>query len=79
MVDKNDLDELEKWNTQRIINEKEKSKFYYEKFNKNKKLDSFTKGLNITGLILRILAHIIVLIAIIIGIQLLAARISSKL
>ena len=79
MDNKNEWEELEKWNTQRIIDEKEKSKFYFEKFNKNKKIDKISKGLNITGIIIRILAHIILLIAIIIGISILAARIASKL
>ena len=62
MVDKRDLDELEKWNTQRIINEKEKSKFYYEEFTKNKKIDKFSKVLKNTTIILRIITHIIVFI-----------------
>ena len=79
MDNKNDWDELEKWNTQRIINEKEKSKFYNEEFRKNKKIEKITKGLNITGIVLRIIGHIIVLIGIIIGLGFLYARISSKL
>lgn len=79
MDNKNEWEELEKWNTQRIIDEKEKSKFYFEKFNKNKKVENITKGLKITGIIIRVLAHIILLIAIIIGISILAARIASKL
>lgn len=76
MVDKNDLDELEKWNTQRVINEKEKSKFYYEKFDKNKKIDRFSKVLKITGIVLRIIAHIIVLIGIIILLVFLYSKMS---
>lgn len=79
MDNKNEWDELEKWNTQRIINEKEKSKFYNEEFRKNKKIEKITKGLNITGIVLRIIGHIIVLIGIIIGLGFLYARISSKL
>ena len=79
MDNKKDWDELEKWNTQRIINEKEKSKFYNEEFRKNKKVENITKALKITGIIIRVLAHIILLIAIIIGISILAARIASKL
>lgn len=76
MDNKKDWDELEKWNTQRIIDEKEKAKFYYEEFNRNKKIDKFTKGLNIIGMVLRIIAHIIVLIGIIIGLEFLYSRIS---
>ena len=79
MSNKKDLEELEKWNMQRIIEEKEKSKFYFENFDKNKKIDKLSKILKTTGMIVRILAHIIIFIAIIIGIQLLAARISNKL
>mgnify|MGYP003292858522 CR=1 FL=1 len=79
MDNKNDWDELEKWNTQRIIDEKEKSKFYNEEFRKNKKIENITKGLKITGIIIRVLVHIILLIAIIIGISILAARVASKL
>lgn len=78
MVDKKEWDEIEKWNTQRIIGEKEKTKFYYEKFEKNKNIDKVTKSLKITGIILRIIAHIVLLIAIIIGIQILATKIASK-
>ena len=37
MNNKNEWDELEKWNTKRIINEEENSKFYFEEFRKNKK------------------------------------------
>lgn len=77
MDNKNDLDELEKWNIQRIINEKEKSKFHYEEFTKKKNIDKFSKVLKITGTVLRILAHIIVLIGIIIGLVFLYAKISS--
>ena len=76
MVDKNDLDELEKWNTQRIINEKEKAKFHYEEFTKNKKIDKFSKILKIAGIVLRIISHIIVLIGIIIGMIFLCSKIS---
>ncbi len=79
MDNKSDWDEIEKWNTQRIINEKEKSKFYNEKFRKNKKIENITKGLKITGIIIRVLTHIILLIAIFIGISILATRIASKL
>lgn len=79
MDNKNDLDELEKWNIQRIINEKEKTGFYFEKFEKNKKIDKFTKGLGITGTIFRTIFHIIILIAIFIGLQLLYARMARFL
>jgi len=79
MDNKNEWDELEKWNTQRVINEKEKSKYYNEEFRKNKKIENVTKGLKIAGIIFRILAHIVVLIAIIIGLSILAARMASKL
>lgn len=75
MNNKKDWDELEKWNIGRIQSEKEKSKFYFEEFNKNKKINNFAKGLNITGWIFRILAHIVVAIAIIIGLQFLSAKI----
>ena len=74
MEDKKDLEELEKWNTQRIINEKENSKFYYEEFKENKKIDKFSKKLNIAGLILRIITHIIVFIGLIIVIQFIASK-----
>ena len=68
MDNKNDWEELEKWNAQRIIEEKEKSKFYFGEFKRNKKIDKISKGLNITGIIFRIIVHSIILIAIIIGI-----------
>ena len=74
MVDKNDLDELEKWNTQRIINEKEKGKFHYEEFTKKNNVDKFSRVLKITGMTLRILAHIIVFCGIIIGLIFLYSR-----
>ena len=79
MENKNDWDELEKWNTQRIIDEKEKSKFYFEEFRKNKRIDKFSKKLNITGWVFRIIAYIIISIAVFIGVQILAGRIASKL
>jgi len=79
MNNKNDLEELEKWNIQRVIEEKEKLKFYFEKFEKNKKIDKFSRRLKIIGITIRILVHIILLIAIIIGISILAARIANKL
>lgn len=78
-MNKNDLEELEKWNTQRIINEKEKSKFYFEEFNKNKKMEKFTKGLGITVTIVRIIVHIIIGISIFIGLKLLLSGIMISL
>ena len=77
MDNKKDWEELEKWNIQRVQEEKEKSKFYYEEFNRNKKIEKFTKGLNITGIIFRIIVHSIILIAIIIGIKILYARVNN--
>lgn len=79
MDNKGDLEELEKWNAQRIVNEKEKSKFYFEEFEKKKNIDRFTKGLEIIGTIIRIIIHIIILIAIFIGLQFLYARIARFL
>lgn len=67
MDNKKDWDELEKWNTQRIINEKEKSKFYFEEFNKNKKIDTFVKGLKIGGSGFKLITFVIILIVIFIS------------
>lgn len=78
-MNKNDLEELEKWNTQRVINEKEKSKFYFEEFNKNKRMEKFTKGLGITITIVRIIVHIIIGVAIFIGLKLLLSGIMISL
>lgn len=64
MDNKKDWDELEKWNTQRIINEKEKSKFYFEEFNENKKVDTFVKGLKVTGSVFKLITFIIILIVV---------------
>lgn len=75
MEDKKEWEELEKWNTQRIINEKENSKFYYEEFNKNKKIDKLSKKLNVVGLILRIITHIIVFIGLIIVMQFITSKV----
>lgn len=77
MANKNEIEELEKWNTQRILNEKDKSKFYYEKFDKNKTIDRFSKVLKIIGIVLRIIGHIIVLIGIIIGLIFLYGRMTQ--
>ena len=77
MDNKKDWEEIEKYNMERIQNEKEKSKFYFEEFKRNKKLDIFSKGLNITGWIFRIIIYIIILIFVITGIELLSARISN--
>ena len=78
-MDKNDLEELEKWNTQRVINEKEKSKFYFENFNKNKRMEKFTKGLGIIGTIVKIIVHIIIGVAIFIGLKLLLSGVMISL
>lgn len=67
MENKNDWDELEKWNTQRIIDEKEKSKFYFEEFSKNKKIDTFVKGLKVGGSVFKLITFIIILIIVFIS------------
>ena len=67
MDNKNDWDELEKWNTQRIINEKEKSKFYYEEFNRNEKVDTVVKGLKVTGGVFKLITFIVILIIVFIS------------
>ena len=64
MDNKDDWNELEKWNTQRIINEKEKSKFYYEEFSKNEKIDIAVKGLKVTGGVFKLITFIIILIVV---------------
>lgn len=66
MDNKKDWEELEKWNTQRIINEKEKSKFYFDEFSKSKNVDTFVKVLKISGNVLKMITFIIILIVLLI-------------
>ncbi len=67
MDNKKEWEELEKWNTQRIINEKEKSKFYFEEFNKNQNVDTLVKGLKISGNVIKTITLIIILIIVVIS------------
>jgi len=77
MDNKDDWDELEKWNTQRIINEKENAKFYFEEFNKNKKVDTFVKGLKISGSVMKLITFIIILIVVFISATLVNVHLSN--
>lgn len=77
MDNKNDWEELEKWNTQRIIDEKEKSKFYFEEFNKNKKIDTFVKGLKISGSVMKLITFVIILIVVLIASTLINVYLSN--
>lgn len=77
MNNKNDWDELEKWNMNRIENEKEKFGFYEEKFKNNKKVDNLVKGLKITGIIFKVIIGIVVTILLISVIAIISANISN--
>ena len=70
MYNKEDCEELERWNENRIESQKEKFGIEYNKYNnldtkkKRKKIDKVVKCLNITGKTLKIFAIIIFTIAI---------------
>lgn len=84
MDNKNDWEELEKWNANRIQTEKEKFGIDYEKLNANvktKNVDRFVKGLKITGNISKVFAFIlfaIVTFIIIIVLDLIFSNMKSK-
>lgn len=70
MDNKEDWEELERWNESRIESQKEKFGIEYNKYNnlntkeQRKKIDKVVKGLNITGKTLKIFAIIIFTMAI---------------
>ena len=70
MDNKEDWEELERWNESRIESQKEKFGIEYDKYNnlntkeQRKKIDKVVKGLNITGKALKIFAILIFTIAI---------------
>ena len=70
MDNKEDWEELERWNESRIESQKEKFGIEYDKYNnlntkeQRKKIDKVVKGLNIIGKALKILAILIFTIAI---------------
>lgn len=74
MSNKNDWEELEKWNAQRIDNEKEKTGFYFEEFKRNKKIDVASR---FTELILKIVAFVVVIILLFILVEFLRIQFSN--
>lgn len=74
MSNKNDWEELEKWNAQRIDNEKEKTGFYFEEFKRNKKIDVASR---FTELILKIVAFVVVIILLFILVEFLKIQFSN--
>ena len=66
MDNKNDWEELEKWNAQREEEQKNRFGKYPEEFKKNKKIDKVTKGMDITLKIIRGIFFAIITIALLI-------------
>ena len=67
MGNKEDWEELEKWNENRIQQERKKYKIDYDKINKgkeNKKVEHVVKGLKITGNFLKVIVIIVIIIGI---------------
>ena len=65
MDNKNDWEELEKWEAERIEKQKEKYGAYYnEKFTKSKGVDNLVKGLNIVGVMFKIIKYVLIAIII---------------
>lgn len=66
MDNKNDWEELEKWNAQREEEQKNRFGKYPEEFQKNKKIDKVTKGMNITIKIIRGIFFAIIALALLV-------------
>ena len=67
MGNKEDWEELEKWNENRIQQERKKYKIDYDKINKRKekkKVEHVVKGLKITGNFLKAIIIIVIIIGI---------------
>lgn len=62
MDNKNEWDELEKWNKERLEKSKEKFGDYPSEFYKNEKIDKFAKGLKATGKVFAVIKYIVVTI-----------------
>lgn len=62
MDNKNEWDELEKWNKERLEKAKDQFGDYLSEFHKNEKIDKFTKGLEVTGKVFTVIKYIVVTI-----------------
>lgn len=59
MDNKNEWDELEKWNKERLEKAKEQFGDYPNEFHKNEKIDKFAKRLGVAGKVFTIIKYIV--------------------
>ena len=78
MDNKNDWEEIEKWNIERMEKDKEKFGSYVGDFNHDTKgVDRLVKGLNITGGVFKVIKYIVIGIIIIVAFSFLGMAISD--